>query len=109
MAVDRPGDDQPARWFPGQHPVPVALAAIHALLVPAATFPGSRMASAMSAWPMWHWGGHQVLSEPVKTWTRVRRARDDRSGTRSMVGGRMEAWRGVSREVMRARATEGLI
>src|SRR6266487_1153906 len=28
---------------------------------------GSRIAWAMSAWPMWYWGGHQVWIESVKT------------------------------------------
>src|SRR5215216_3201824 len=40
LAVDLPGDDQPMGWFPGQHPAPVALAAIDALLVPAAALAG---------------------------------------------------------------------
>src|SRR5512132_629928 len=38
LAVDLPGDDQPVGRFPGQDPAPVALAAVHALLVPASAF-----------------------------------------------------------------------
>src|SRR6266511_5998208 len=34
LAIDLPGDDQPVRWLPGQHPAPVALAAVDASFVP---------------------------------------------------------------------------
>src|SRR5512132_4515043 len=36
LAVDLPGDDQPMGRLPGQHPAPLALAAVAALFVPAA-------------------------------------------------------------------------
>src|SRR5215216_3031334 len=54
LAVDLPGDDQPMGWFPGQHPAPVALAAIGALLVPAAAL----------AW-FQDGGGHVGLADVV--------------------------------------------
>src|ERR1700736_5297823 len=38
LAVDLPGDDQPVRRIPGQHPTPVALAAVHPSFVPPSTF-----------------------------------------------------------------------
>ena len=54
MAVDLPGDDQPVRWLPGQHPPPVALAAVGALFVPAAAL----------AW-FQDGGGHVGLADVV--------------------------------------------
>src|SRR4029450_10527615 len=57
LAVDLPGDDQPMGWFPGQHPAPVTLAAVGALLVPAAALAGFQDG-----------GGHVGLADVVLGW-----------------------------------------